>query len=65
MDFKLQKNIWDVMHSKMKEDIELRNRLNHIENICESYLRTPGMPKNVIMKHVIKVAKGEEKNYNE
>lgn len=45
----------------MKEEIELQNRLNHIENICESYLKTPGIPKNVIMKHVIKIAKGEIK----
>lgn len=46
------------MHN-MNDDVELKNRLNHIENICESYLKTPGIPKNVIMKHVIKAAKGE------
>lgn len=43
----------------MNDDTELKDRLNYIENICESYLKTPGMPKNVIMQHVIKVAKGE------
>ena len=52
-------NIWDVMHN-MDNDIELQERLNRIEEICESYLETPGFPKNVVIKHVIDIAKGEK-----
>ncbi len=43
----------------MNDKINLENRLNHIEEICETYLETPGFPKNVIMKHLIGIAKGE------
>jgi hypothetical protein len=48
----------DVMY-KMDDKINLENRLHHIEEICETYLDTPGFPKNVVMKHLIGVAKGE------
>jgi len=44
---------------KMNTKIDLENRLHHIETICETYLDTPNFPKNVVIKHVIKIAKGE------
>lgn len=45
--------------AQMDDKIVLENRLHHIEEICETYLDTPGFPKNVVMKHLIGVAKGE------
>jgi len=47
------------MHN-MNDKIELQDRLSRIEEICEVYLDTPGFPKDVIMKHVIDIAKGEK-----
>lgn len=44
----------------MNDTNDLQDRLNYIEQICETYLETPGFPKNVVIKHVIDVAKGEE-----
>ena len=46
----------------MSKKTDLQNRLNHIEEICETYLDTPGFPKNVVIKYVIDVAKGEKSN---
>jgi len=43
----------------MNYKIDLENRLQHIEEICETYLDTPGFPKNVVMKHLIGIAKGK------
>ena len=48
--------------AQMKDIAELQERLDRIEEICETYLDTPGFPKNVIMKHVIGVAKGKKSN---
>ena len=45
----------------MNYKIDLENRLQHIEEICETYIDTPGFPKNVVMKHLIGIAKGEIK----
>ena len=46
----------------MNDKMELQNRLEHIEEVCQAYLETPGFPKNVVMKHVIGIAKGEKEN---
>jgi len=43
----------------MNDTADLQSRLNRIEEICETYLDTSGFPKNVVMRHVIDVAKGE------
>jgi hypothetical protein len=43
----------------MENNNELKNRLGHIQQICEIYLETPGFPKDVVIKHVIDVAKGD------
>lgn len=43
----------------MNDKMELQNRLDYIEEICQVYLETPGFPKNIVMKHVIGIAKGE------
>jgi len=43
----------------MENIIGLQNRLDRIEQICEAYLDTSGFPKEVIMKHIIELAKGE------
>jgi len=44
----------------MDDTVELQNRLDQIEEICEVFLGSPpGFPKDVIIKHVIKLAKGE------
>jgi len=43
----------------MNDDVDLKDRLDRIEKICKSYLETPGFPKNIVLKHVINVAKGE------
>lgn len=44
----------------MNDKNELENRLNYIEEICEVYLETPGFPKDVMIQHVIDVAKGRK-----
>jgi len=46
----------------MSDTTDLQSRLNRIEEICETYLDTPGFPKNVVIKYVIDVAKGEKSN---
>ncbi len=56
-----QKNMRDGDAKLMSQEINLERRLEHIENICTSYMQTPGFPKNVVMNHVIKVARGEIK----
>ena len=43
----------------MSDITELKQRLDHIEDICEKSLQTPGFPKEVILKHVAKVANGK------
>ena len=45
----------------MNKELELQNRLEHIEQICKAYIKTQGLPKDVIMKHVIGIAKGQVK----
>jgi hypothetical protein len=43
----------------MEDTIGLQDRLDRIEQICEAYLDTSGFPKEVIMKHIIELAKGD------
>jgi len=44
----------------MDNKTELEDRLHHIEEICEVYLDTPGFPKDIVIKHVIEIAKGKK-----
>jgi len=45
----------------MNDKVELQNRLDHIEEVCQVYLETKEFPKNIVMKHVIGIAKGENR----
>jgi len=46
----------------LEEKAELQNRLDNIEQICVRFLNSNGFPSKVLIKYVIDIARGENKD---
>ncbi len=53
MPFKLR------MRCTVNEEYDFQKRLTKIEKICEEYLQTSNFPKDVVIKYIIDVSRGD------